>query len=330
MQRTDKPTISEVTPVNTPTKDNTPNYTFNTSISWDIAYSWSCNVSWNPTTATWWDNTITFWTLADWNYNDCQLQVTSSSDTTPWLNVSSFTVDANWPVYSSVFPNSDQIIPKNDFNIILNYSDSPSWVDDTSANIKLYKWDYVNSSWNDISSNLWTWTISTSQANYPSSWLNYWKYKYNFSIKDNLWNLSSKSIVFYVDQPQLIISTWTINIWKLNSNNNTFWNTLTITVKTIWAWFNVILKKNKTLTHTNNNDFIDYYNWNIWMWYDKNNDWNLSDFNNDIILSDSWTLNTDWNLNTYTYTLKIWAIIDKLQAGWDYNWKINFWINLNY
>jgi hypothetical protein len=32
MQRTDKPTISEVTPISTPTTDNTPNYTFNTSI----------------------------------------------------------------------------------------------------------------------------------------------------------------------------------------------------------------------------------------------------------------------------------------------------------
>ncbi len=330
MQRTDKPTISEVTAVSTPTTDNTPDYTFNTSISWDIAYSWSCNVSWNPTSATWWDNTITFWTLADWDYNDCQIQVTSSSDTTPWLNVSSFTVDANWPIYSSVFPNLNQIIPKNNFNIILNYSDSPSWVDDTTANIKLYKWDSTNSSWNDISSNLWTWTISTSQASYPTSWLNYWKYKYDFSIKDTLGNQSSKSIEFYIDEPELIISTWNINIWKLNSNTNTFWDTLTVTVKTVWAWFRIKLKKNKALTHTNNNDFIPYYNWSVWMWYDKNNNWNLSDYNDDIILSDSWTLNTDWNLNTYTYTLKMWAIIDKLQAAGDYSWKIDFWIDLDY
>jgi hypothetical protein len=41
-------------------------------------------------------------------------------------------------------------------------------------------------------------------------------------------------------------------------------------------------------------------------------------------------INADWDLNTYTYTLKMWAIIDKLQAGWDYTWKINFWIELDY
>jgi hypothetical protein len=32
MQRDNKPTISEVTAIPTPTTDNTPNYTFNTSI----------------------------------------------------------------------------------------------------------------------------------------------------------------------------------------------------------------------------------------------------------------------------------------------------------
>jgi len=32
MQRTNKPTITEVTAVTTPTTDNTPDYTFNTSI----------------------------------------------------------------------------------------------------------------------------------------------------------------------------------------------------------------------------------------------------------------------------------------------------------
>ncbi len=330
MQRTDKPTISEVTAITSPTKDNTPDYTFNTSMTWSIAYSGSCDVSWNSTSANSWDNTITFWTLTDGNYNDCEIQVTSSSDSTPWLKVSDFTVDANWPIYNSFSPNTNQIIPKNDFNINISYSDSPSWVDSSTTSIKLYKWDSTNSTWNDISSKLWTWTINDSNASYPTNWLNYWKYKYDFSIKDNIWNQSTLSKIFYIDQPQLIISTWSINIWKLNSSNNTFGDTLTVTVKTIWAPFKVKLKKNKALTHTNNSDFIPYYNWSVWMWYDKNDDGNLSDYNNDIILNDSGTLNTDWNLNIYTYTLKMGAIIDKLQAAWDYSWKIDFGIELNY
>ena len=330
MQRKNKPTISEVTAVNTPTKDNTPDYTFNTSISWNIAYSWSCNVSWNPTSATGGDNTITFWTLSDWDYNDCQIQVVSSSDSTPWLKVSNFRVDANWPIFSNIFPNDNQIIPSSNFNITLNYSDSPSWVDDSTADIKLYKWDNNNSSWTDISSQIWSGTISDSQASYPINKLSYWKYKYDFSIKDNIWNISNKSVIFYIDEPKLIISTWSINIWKINDKNINFASWITITVKTIWAPFRVKLKKNKALTHSNSNDFIPYYDGTVGMGYDKNNDWNLSDFNDDIILSDSWSLNTDWNLNTYTYTLKIWAIVDKLQAAWDYSWKIDFTIELDY
>jgi len=330
MQRANKPTISEVTAIPTPTNDNTPDYTFNTSIDWNIAYSGSCDISWNPTSASAWDNTITFATLADWNYTDCKIQVTSSTDTTPWLDVSDFTIDANWPIYSSNFPNSNQIIPENNFDITLNYSDSPSWVDDTSYTFNLYKWDYWNSNWNDITSNITNSWATTSSAYFTTSNLNYWKYKYDFSIKDNAWNQSNKSIEFYIDKPQLIISTGSINIWKLNDTNNTFWDTLTVTVKTIWAPFRVKLQKNQQLTHSNNSDFIAYYDWSIWMWYDKNNDGNLSDFNDDIILSDTWNVNTDWELNSYSYTLKMGAIIDKLQAWWDYTWKINFNIELDY
>jgi hypothetical protein len=66
------------------------------------------------------------------------------------------------------------------------------------------------------------------------------------------------------------------------------------------------------------------------MGYDKNKDWNLSDFNNDIIWQETKNINTSWNLNTYTYTVSMWAIIEYQQAWWDYSWKIDFWINLDY
>jgi hypothetical protein len=66
------------------------------------------------------------------------------------------------------------------------------------------------------------------------------------------------------------------------------------------------------------------------MWYDKNNDWNLSDYNDDIIMQEVKNINTSWDINIYTYTLKIWAIIKKLQSSWNYSWKINFGIELDY
>ena len=43
------------------------------------------------------------------------------------------------------------------------------------------------------------------------------------------------------------------------------------------------------------------------------------------------SINTNGNLNTYTYKIKFWAIIDALdQAGWDYNGSVDFTIELDY
>jgi hypothetical protein len=56
----------------------------------------------------------------------------------------------------------------------------------------------------------------------------------------------------------------------------------------------------------------------------------LSDYNNDIIMQEAKNININWNLNTYTYTLKMWAVINAQQMSWDYSWKIDFGIELDY
>ena len=236
-----------------------------------------------------------------------------------WTNIASWSILAWW-----------------NNSLEFYYSDSSEywtwvWININSWNVVLERWDSWSSSWIDVSNKIWTWILTQTWASFPSLDLDYWKYRVSFNISDYNWNISDYYVnTFYVDRPQLIISTGSINIWKLNDTTNTFWDTLTVTVKTIWAPFKVKLQKNQELTHSNWSDFIPYYDGSIWMWYDKNNDWSLSDYNDDIILSDSWTLNTKWDLNTYTYTLKMWAIIEQLQAWWDYTWKINFNIKLDY
>ncbi|MEM4662796.1 MAG: Ig-like domain-containing protein [Candidatus Diapherotrites archaeon] len=87
---TTKPTLSEVTPVTSPTNDNTPDYTFYSSEAGTINYSGGCESS--TTTAVAGNNTITFNELADGTYN-CTITVTDAAgNTSDPLNISPFTV----------------------------------------------------------------------------------------------------------------------------------------------------------------------------------------------------------------------------------------------
>ncbi len=272
------------------------------------------------------------WELISWNHalNSSELAYIKNYLVEKW------NLDKVSPVVSWTNILSGSILPWWNHNIEFYYSDSSEywtgvWININSWNVILERWDSWNGVWVDVSNKVWTGILTQTWANYPTLDLDYWKYRVKFSIVDNNWNISDIfENTFYIDRPELIISTWTINIWKLNDTTNTFWNNLIVTVKTIGVPFRVKLQKNTGLTHSNWSDFIPYYDWSIGMWYDKNNDGNLSDFNDDIILSDSGSLNTSWDLNTYTYTLKMWAIIDKLQAWWDYTWKIDFSIELDY
>ncbi len=302
--------------------------------SWDIniwynndvrKYDWTSPLEWNHFK---WN----IWEFISWNY---ALSSNDINNLNEYLR-KRWDLDKVAPIISSSSISSWSILPGANHNIYFNYLDSSeywtwAWIDNSSWNIILEKWNSWNSSWSDFSSLIGNWILTQTGATYSLNNLDFGKYKITFNISDINGNLSNNHITtFYIDRPELIISTWNINIWELNNTTNTFSDTITITVKTIWAPFRVKLKKNQNLTHSSNSDFIPYYNWIVWMWYDKNNDINLFDFNNDIIMQEVQNINTNWNLNTYTYTLKIWAIIESLQAWWNYSWKIDFGIEFDY
>ncbi len=302
--------------------------------SWDIVL-WK-NHDWRKydETAPWDWNFFKWniWEFISWNYS---LSWSDIDNLNKYLR-ERWDLDKVAPIVSSTDFASWSILPWWNHSLEFSYSDTSEywtwiWIDTSSDNIILERYNSSNSTWEDYSSKIWNWTLSQTWASYSTLDLDYWKYRVKFSIADNNWNRSDVyENTFYIDIPQLLISTWSVNIWELNDSANTFWETITVTVKTIWAGFRVKLKKNQALTQQNSWDIIPYYDGSLWMWYNKNDDWNLNDFNDDIILSNSWALNTDWELNIYTYDLKIWAIIDKLQVGWNYEWKIDFEINLDY
>jgi len=307
--------------------------TYGADIAWTNMFLWSKTVT--TTTATYPSNNIVNWQykvvfkIFDLNNNF----TTSAVVFTVWLPPA----DSTAPLITSSNPTNDKLMPYWVFNIIFNYSDETwwSWIDTLSSNISLYKWDSVNNVWwvNIASSelNLWAKTISTLQATYPTNNLAFWKYKAVFSISDIAWNISNYTTIFYEDEPGLIINTWSLDMWTLNFWVNNFSPLdFTLTVKTVWAPFQLIL--NKTSSFTNGTAQIIDWNWTSWVWYDKTpytSTINLI-WPNQIIANNTWSINTSWDKNTYIYNVKIWAKINQDQPAGSYNMWIWFWINLNY
>ncbi|MDQ7008832.1 MAG: LamG-like jellyroll fold domain-containing protein, partial [Candidatus Gracilibacteria bacterium] len=239
-------------------------------------------------------------------------------------------LDTTAPVINSTNVSSGSILPGGNHNIIFDYTDSgtgSTGVDTTSGNMTFEKWDGTNWISNANISNTST---TTTQAIYATNNLAFGKYRITFNISDNAGNTSLNSeIIFYIDIPELIISTGSVNIGELNDTTNTFGNTITIIVKTIGTPFRVKLKKNLNL-ELNTGEFIPYYDGITGMGYDKNNDGTLFDFNDDIVGQEVLNVNTDGNLNTYIYTVKMGAIVEYQQLGGAYSGKIDFGIELDY
>jgi hypothetical protein len=251
-----------------------------------------------------------------------------------WIDYITF--NESWesipPNITSINYTSWTLLPWWNHNLIINYNDNNSGIDTSSDSIALYKWDW-SSWWTDISAtwlNLWSKLINTTSATYPTNNLVFGKYMYNFSISDNIWNTSSTWAVFYIDEVELIVSTWSIDIWTLSSTWNTFSPEVTITIKTIWAAFDVLLNKQASLTY--NTIQINDWDWTNWFGYDKET---FSDtinliWTDQIIKSETKNINTSWNKNIYTYKIKLWAKVSVEQVAWNYIWNMKFGIKMNY
>lgn len=103
---TTAPTISEVTPVSTPTSDPTPNYTFTTDEAGTITYGGSCSSV--TTSALSGSNTITFLSLSDGTYSNCTITVTdTATNASNTLAVTTFVVDASVPTITNITSSTD-------------------------------------------------------------------------------------------------------------------------------------------------------------------------------------------------------------------------------
>ena len=351
------PTISSNNPIGQEVKPNwTFDFIFNYSdnVWWDwintsndeiYLYKWDWSVYWTDIASTnmfLWSKTITT-TTATYSSNNIangqykvvfkifDLNNNFATKTVEFYVWTPPVTDTTPPTITNIFPTNGILYPNSPFDISINYSDSESGINTSSVIMNLKKWNW-STWWTDISWTYVTWSsITSSNTTYNLSKLWYWKYKIYFYIEDNSTNSSFSEVQFYIDEPELIINTWSLDIWNLTVWANKFSSSdFTITAKTLWVWFDIILNKESSLNYLWTQ--ITDWNWVNWYWYDKSpytSTINLIN-TNEIIASQTWSINTDWNKKTYIYNVKLWANIDQEQAAWDYTGNIKFWIKLNY
>jgi hypothetical protein len=291
----------------------------------------------------WWSGTIP-WTEYNsatlspgaHNYKWCYIKDTATNTWTDnaFIDNISFLGDATdiiAPTIDSTNFASGSLLPGWNHDIIINYSDADSGINSASTIMQLYKWDGVSSYGADISGTWITFnSASSSSAIYSTNNLSFGKYQYRFSISDNAWNPVVYIHDFYIDQPEFLVWSGSIDIGTLSSLSNTFSDTITITVKTVGAGFDVTMNRTSDFTEWTEN--IINYDGTLGYGYQQTPyASNITTIlTNQNIASQAQLINTNGNKNTYTYDIQIWALIDMQQAAWNYLWNLDFWIILDY
>lgn len=244
------------------------------------------------------------------------------------------TTDIIDPVISDYSPSDNDLRPIWDFTISYTYSDADSWTDTSSSTLILQRFNGV---WwdSDISETYLSLdTINSTNANYIATGIPFGRYRLWFEIYDIAGNNTFIIHEFYVDEVEFIVSQAETDIWDIIQNDILYRSSdeLLITVKTLWAGFNVIMIDNTKLNNTG--DQIDDWDGNKWYGFE------LSPYNSGILpitgsntlWSEIKNLNTSGEKNIYEYRIKYSALLEdtKLYTAWDYWGLIDFQINLSY
>lgn len=322
-------TLTEIQAIATNTSDHFPSYIFSSPIEWTIEYIGDCSS--NTTYANIWENTIILNYLADGDYDNCYLRVVNNIDTSEYLLFSSFTIWSSAPVFVNSSIESDDVFATGNFILSIDYFDN-AWINASSSNIILQKYDPLLWDWASDISNTFLSEISNTTTNtqYISNISAFWKYRIQFSIENIHGTSSTLERIFYVDAPEFIIDRWDIDLWNLVEGITNFSTPIEIQVLTVWAEFNMLLKKENLLEY--NWNVIQDFDWNTWYGYqDSTYTWPLQVISDvETIGSQSKNVSITWERNTYIYHIRLWALIDNLQSAWDYRWNIQFGIQLQY
>jgi len=248
------------------------------------------------------------------------------------INFVSNAIDVTAPSILSSNIASGSLLPGWNHSIELNYEDLESGIDTSSAVLQLAKWDGVSSYWPNIASSwitsLW---ITSTWASYTTNNLEFWKYVYAFQISDIAGNTStSTGAVFYIDEPEFIVSTPEIDMGLLNSTTNTFSPTVQITVNTVGAEFDLIMNSDNELNYLTN--ILSSFDGTTGFWYQATplSGTITTIWIDETIGTQTTSINTNGDKNTYIFEIQLGWIVNIDQAAGDYMGNIDFGISLTY
>lgn len=260
-------------------------------------------------------------------YDDANtLLYTHTLWSTSWVNIIDIDFENLWEIHNVSTLRLDSVWPSSWINI------REIEIFPIQESIELRRWDGTIF-WDDIAHEYIDFSNSffgTWSASYPTLDIPYGKYEMTLYLTDLNWNTSSNPVIFYIDEPEFIVSAPEVNIWALNNMSNNFSETLTITVKTLWAAFDVTMDRSSEFSQWIED--IPSITWGIWYGYQDtpftNTIKEISPW--EVLANEAASINTNGEKNTYTYDIQIWALIDMQQAWWDYIWNLDFSINLEY
>jgi hypothetical protein len=175
--------------------------------------------------------------------------------------------------------------------------------------------------------------ISTSTASFNISGLEYGRYQAGFEIFDISGNSSFILHEFYVDEIEFIISTAEVDIGGISLENTLYTSsdTLTITVKTVGAAFDVTMLKQTDMDNTEN--IIPDWDGSLGFGYQPSPFGVVSSFGaGNLVASQGANLNINGDKNIYTYDIKYSVLLDIIEnySAGDYESLLDFRIDLDY
>lgn len=283
----------------------------------------------------------------DWTSTACWYTALSSIGFDWWVNAkwtpkSINQFDIISPSINSYSPWDLSLMPIWGFNISFQYSDNATWVwiNTASENFVFSKWNSDWTSWDEYATtwvNLAWKVVSSSSAIYPlKSTIGYWKYKAHFEISDTAWNLVSKDLIFYIDNLSVNIINNPIDFGAIEADSDyVTWET-TVTINTLWAWIGLNLSRWVR-------DWIGWMqDWDgtKWFWVDiyKNENTTITNYDNTYesiwtpltVANNALNINSDWQINQYTYKFKYKIRVDAIKPAWIYTNTLTNNLLINY
>jgi hypothetical protein len=306
----------------------------------------------NASVPAWFTGRLMMLTDSDWAFATGAIAYTGTYNTgaTTWdfsVNISDLQYTTFWktiptdttpPSITSINIASWTLIPTWTFSLIASYSDTWAGINPASFSGRIYAWDATGATWSltNIAPSymLYSWVPSTSSWGFDITNLPFGKYRFDIIIADTAGNTLIQSYTYFVDQIEWTLSSSFYNIGNAPLGTNTFWTwDYILTVRTVWAWFNLTLIRSNDLSYSG--ETITVYNGTNGWWYDKNIGAGYSSLitahgTTQTLVTTPKNINTNGLRNTFTYAVKFWVNPSSNHLAWDYQWNVAFWLNLTY